>query len=312
MHKNKIFILILNYNGFADTVKCLKTLYKVKSKRYYLFTIIIDNGSKAEELQKIKSFFNDPENLKNYHLDKIKLIENKKNLGFAKGNNIGIRYALTHGASYILLLNNDTKIEMNFLEKLIEIDPAIASPVVKFREFRHSPKLMYDLGGFVNWTTGRTWHVNAYAEEFHHFQNRQPLEADYVAGCCLLVKREVFEKIGLLDEKYFIYFEDVDFCVTAKKKGYRVIVDPSSVIYHKLGGSMDRWSKRAIFHNLFSNFIFITKHLGLRRITGYSYLFILTLKIIKDRIWESLLPYPGDSYIMKKKKWTGAHHNLKA
>jgi len=272
---NKIYILILNYNGYDDTEKCLKTLYKLEDNSYEIEKVVVDNGSSHDQLKSLKNF------LSEFKL--IKLIENKKNLGFAKGNNVGIKYALDNGADYILLLNNDTKIEMNFLENLIKLDYPISSPVVKFREFKENPKLIYDLGGYVNWWTGRTTHLNLYGKEYKK-KNNGVVECDYVAGCCMLVKREVFERIGLLDERYFIYFEDVDFCVTAKKNGFKVAVDKESVIWHKLGGSMDRWSNRAIYHHLVGNFIFITKHLGWRRITGYSYLFILTAKIVFDRV----------------------------
>ncbi|OGG26786.1 hypothetical protein A2960_01285 [Candidatus Gottesmanbacteria bacterium RIFCSPLOWO2_01_FULL_39_12b] len=295
----KIFLVILNFNGKEDTVKCLKTIHLLEDKSYYLNTLIVDNGSRTDEITGLKSFLNDPVNKKNFHFKNILLIENQKNLGFAAGNNVGIRYALNHEAEYVLLLNNDTKVEMNFLKNLVILDLPLSSPIVKFREFKDKPKLIFDLGGYVNWWTGRTYHLNAYLDEIKRFKSDKYLEVDYVAGCCMLVKKEVFERIGLLDQKYFIYFEDVDFCVTAKKYGYKVAVDPKGEIYHKLGGSMDRWSNRAIFHNLLGNFIFITKHMGLRRITGYTYLLLLTLKIIRDRI--------GDK---ANHDWKGAPHNF--
>jgi len=274
----KIYIVILNYNGFADTRQCLETIFQLEDKSYQLSTLVIDNGSSIEELAMLKNF------IKKYYLANLRLIENKKNLGFAKGNNVGIRYALNHGADFVLLLNNDTKIQMNFLKNLIALDMPISSPIVKFREFKEHPKFIFDLGGFVNWWTGRTYHLNAYRETVDKYKSKKYLEVEYVAGCCMLIRRDVFEKIGLLDEKYFIYFEDVDFCITAKKKGFKVVVDPQGFIYHKLGGSMDRWSSRAIYRNLLGNFIFISKHLGWRRFTGYAYLLTLTGKILFDRI----------------------------
>ena len=86
-----------------------------------------------------------------------------------------------------------------------------------------------------------------------------------------------------------------------------VVVDPNSTIFHKLGGSMDRWSGRAIYHNLLSNFIFINKHLGWRKITGLTYLFILTVKILRDYAKDYL---KGKEYIKNKKKWRGAKHSF--
>lgn len=279
----KIFAIILNCNGFDDTFELLQTIHLLNDKSYSLSIVIIDNGSNSEELLRLQEY------LKNK--PKIKLIENKKNLGFAKANNIGIRFVLDKGADYVLLLNNDTKIETDFVKRLIEINASISSPAVKFRERQDRPKMVYDLGGHVNWWTGRTHHLNVDKESLKNYVNKGPINADYIAGCCMLIKKEVFETIGLLDEKYFIYFEDVDFCITAKKQGFTVIVDPGSIIYHTLGGYMGRWSSKTIINNLFSNFIFISKHLGVRRITAYAYLFILTLKIIKDRLFENLVSY---------------------
>lgn len=293
----KVYMLILVYNGLADLKICLPTLKNFKSKSYSLKTVIIDNASSSKEVKELKKL------LKKY--PGITLLENSMNLGFAEGNNAGIRYALKNGADYVVLLNNDTVIESDFIENGIKIDAGIVSPVVKFKEFKDKPKFIYDLGGRVNWWTGRTSHINAYRDEYQNSLKADPVDVDYVAGCSMLIKREVFAKIGLLDEKYFIYFEDVDFCITAKKAGFRVVVDPKSTLYHKLGGSMDRWSGRAIYHNLLSNYIFITKHLGVRRLTGYFYLTVLTLKILRDYTISGL---KGRSYWLNKKKWRGAKH----
>lgn len=290
-----IFVVILNYNGFEDTRKCLETIHILRDKSYRLTTVIVDNGSGTEELKNLKT------------LIKIKypgiiLLENGKNLGFARGNNVGIRFALAKGADFVFILNNDTLMEMNFLRNLVRMAHPISSPVVRFREFADKPKMMYDLGGFVNWWTGRTYHLNAYDEDLAKYSKEKFLVVDYVAGCSMLVRKDVFERIGLLDEKYFIYFEDVDFCVTAQKNGFQVIVDREGYIYHKLGGSMDRWSNRAIYRNLTGNFIFITKHLGWRRLTGYVYLWVLTAKIIRDRILNHF------SIAKTDKNWKGSKH----
>ena len=300
-----IFIIILNFNGYRDLIKCLSSLRHLKNNRYQLTTLIVDNGSCADELTRLRKFL--VKNRQQLAFLRPKLFQNRLNLGFSRGNNVGIRHALEKGADYVLLLNNDVIIEMNFLIHSLRIKADIISPVVKFREFKDKPQLLYDLGGFVNWTTGRTTHLNTYKNEYLRYKGQKPISVDYVAGCCMLIKRQVLESIGFLDEKYFIYFEDVDYCITAKKHGFKVVVDPDSIIYHKLGGSMDRWSNRAIFHNLYSNFIFISKHLGIKKLTGYGYLSVLILKILKDRIMDSLTKSRID--ILDNKKWRGARHN---
>lgn len=294
--KKTIYTIIINFNGLVDTVKCLKTLSKLDDNSYTHKVVLADNGSLLEEFRNLSGIIT-----KNYPW--IHLIRSEKNLGFAKGNNLGIKYALDRGADYILLLNNDTEVEMNFLVNLLKLDYPISAPVVKFLEYANGKKLLYDMGGFVNWWTGRTWHQNVYEDQLNKFDKKELIVVDYVAGCAMLVKRQVWEAIGLLDEKYFIYFEDVDFCITAGKKGFKTIVDPHSFLYHKLGGSMDRWSNRAIYRNLTGNLIFILKHLGIRRVTGLFYIFILTLKIIRDRI--------KDYNNVEIRKWKGAKNTGK-
>ncbi|MBI3954894.1 glycosyltransferase family 2 protein [Candidatus Gottesmanbacteria bacterium] len=100
----------------------------------------------------------------------------------------------------------------------------------------------------------------------------------------MMVKRKVLETVGLFDERFFFYFEDVDFCLRAGKYGYKIGVDREVIVYHKLGSSVGRWSKKAIMYNLISNYKFIRKNLGVRQITGLIYLFLLTLKIIYNRL----------------------------
>ena len=294
-----IFILILYYNGSRDLSECLPTLKWLKSKKYSLHTVVIDNASNAQEKKKLQ-------NLLRAH-PYIKLIENNQNFGFAGGNNVGIKYAMKRKADFVILLNNDTKIESNFVERGLKINCGILSPVVKFKEFKDKPKFIYDMGGVVNWWTGRTAHINAYRDEYLKKVKDLPKEVDYVAGCCMMIRKDVIEKIGLLEEEYFIYFEDVDYCITAKKAGFNVKVDPGATIYHKLGGSMDRWSGRAIYHNLLSNFIFINRHLGLRKITGWAYLFILAMKISRDYLFARI---KGNEFWKIKKMWRGARHEF--
>ena len=280
----KVFAVILNYNGFADTKKCLQSLHKLKGKNYRLRVVVVDNGSRDYQKKLLLNYLKKTEWGSKIALDGIQFIENSKNLGFAAGNNLGIRFSLKKGADYVLILNNDTVMEMNILDKLFDINAHISSPAVKFRESKKSHRFIYDLGGYVNWWTGRTEHNNVSGNDYQIYAEKKEIAVDYVSGCSMLIKKQVFKKIGLFDENYFFYFEDVDFCIRAGNQGLSVIVCPGAVIYHKLAGSIKRWSNKAICANLTGNFVFITKHLGLRRITGYVYLFALTCKIIFDRL----------------------------
>lgn len=261
----KVFIIILNWNGKDDTLKCLESVEKLQNTSYKLQAIVVDNGSSDESAEEIEKRYKD-----------IKILKNTKNLGFSAGNNVGIKYALENGADRVIILNNDTVVPKNFLG-LLENEADIAGPVIKFK---HAGRWVYDYGGYLNWWIGRPKH----SELPHHTLYPIPYTIHYLSGCCLAVKRVVFERIGLFDERFFLYFEDVDFCLRAKKAGFKIALDPNVVIFHKLGGSAGRWSKTSIFHNLRSNFIFITKHLGWRRPIGYLYLMLLGIKIIISNI----------------------------
>ncbi|MBI2611392.1 glycosyltransferase family 2 protein [Candidatus Gottesmanbacteria bacterium] len=306
---NKIFIIIPTYNGLKDTFECLKTISKLNYNNQEIKTVIVDNASTdktPEFLEKEKS---------KYNLRKI--FKNNKNLGFAKACNIGIKYALENNADYILLLNSDVVIDQNFLPSLIDSDLDIISPVVQFPLDPDGKDYRYDYGGYVNWWTGRTYHDDRKVFSKRHrgtsdvktpprWPARLPagregtprtvegagkpeyIPVDYMSGCSLLIKAEVFRKIGLFDEKFFMYFEDVDFCVRAKKAGFRVAVDPQSLIFHKLGGSIKRWSTKAIYYNISSNAIFILKYCGIKTPIALGYLSLLTAKIIMDKILYKL------------------------
>ena len=267
----KLYIVILHYGKVEDTLECIKSLknQKVSCK---IKVVIVDNSPKKE----LK------DNIKNILIGGIPIdyIPANKNLGFSKGVNIGIRKALADiEMTHVLILNNDTVCDENMLHRLVNLNADISGPVIKFD---HQCNWMYDHGWKINWWTGRTKHIENSKLETQNSKINEKI--DYISGCCMLVKRKVFETIGLFDEDYFFYFEDVDFCVRAKQKGYRIAVTENAMIYHKLGGSIGRWSQQAIAYNLWGNFLFINKRMGIRKITGYLYLLLLSLKIGLNRI----------------------------
>lgn len=254
------FILILNFNGKKDTLECLQSLEEIKMLSDYEI-IVIDNASTDGSVKAVKGKF-----------PKAKIIKNKKNLGFAAGNNVGIRYALQEGAEDILLLNNDTLCSQTSLIWLFKNQGDIVGPVL---EFQRGGKTIYDLGGHINWWIGRATHEEL--EYKNKISNRNP---DYVSGATMLVRREVFEKIGLLDDHYFLYYEDADFCSRARKAGFKITLEPKAIIYHKLGGSSGRHSLATLYHNLRSNLLFINKNLlWWRKPIGWVYWSLLFGKV---------------------------------
>lgn len=255
----KVFIVIVNFNNRRDILKCLHSLRYENAK-----IVVVDNNSSDSSIEAIKSKFK-----------QAKILENEKNIGFAAASNKGIRYALRKKVDHVLLLNPDTIAEKNFLSALLKKKADIISPVIKFKR---QGEYVYDFGGRVNFLIGRTTHLEK------NNLNAHSSSIDYVSGCCMLIRRKVFEKIGFLDERYFLFFEDVDFCLRAKKVGFEIALQSKSVIFHKLSEGKAK-SLRQMYYLLLSNFIFVNKWIPIyRRPLAYFYLLALGLKMLLNRI----------------------------
>jgi len=218
------FIIILNWNGRQHLQDCLDSLSSVDYSNYRI--LLVDNNSQDESVVFVKS---------NYSY--IHVIQNEKNLGFAEGNNVGIRYALSQGAKYIVLLNNDTRVEPDFLTRLIQRGEERQEVGVIGGKV-----LMFSNPRIVN-STGVNLNQFAYGWDRDFGEETQDVRRDAgevlaVTGCLLVVKREVFERIGLFDSKFFAYFEDMDFCIRVwKHTDFTVEYVPEAVIYHKFSSS---------------------------------------------------------------------------
>ncbi len=213
MNTPKVFIIILNYNGQEVLKKTLTSVFQVDYSNFEI--VLVDNNSKDGSFEEARRVF-----------PKIVFIKNSENLGFSAGNNIGIEYALERSADYILLLNYDVQVKKDFLWPLIDLMEkdgkiGIASPVILEGE---SPNVWFS-GGEINWFKMKTEHLRNNLKE-NYFQS------DYITGCVMIIRKEVFKKIGLLDEDYFLYWEDADFSVRAKRAGYKLAVCARSQIRH--------------------------------------------------------------------------------
>lgn len=216
----RVLIIILCYNGVADTLACLESLQRVEYPSFDL--LVLDNASSDGTSEAVRAQF-----------PQVTVIENGANLGFAAGNNVGLRYALRHGYEYALLLNNDTEVAPDFLTHLVEVaesDPQIGAvgPTITYYD---RPDLIWSAGGMIDWKRGvavmRTNEVDT-------GQYREPAEVDFVTGCALLVKRAALERAGLLDERFFMYFEETEWCVRIRRAGFRILHVPQSRVLHKI------------------------------------------------------------------------------
>ena len=222
----RVAIIILNWNGIEDTKACLNSLKKISYKNYDV--VLLDNGSRYKEPEFLQKEFGS-------YIDLF--IKKKENCGFSGGNNIAIRRALCQDYDYFLLLNNDTEVAPDFLDELVnfaerEKKTGIVGPKIYF----HSDKnRIWFAGGKMHWWTSLNYHIGE--REMDKGQHDEPKKIDYTTGCTLLIKRKVIEQIGLLDEKFFAYQEDGDWCLRARKRGWQVWYVPTSKIWHKISAS---------------------------------------------------------------------------
>ncbi len=272
----RIFVILLNYNGEKDTLECLASLGKITYKNYAI--IVVDNGSRngREFLKRVNKKF--PE---------VITIPLAINTGFSGGNNMGIRYALAHSADYILLLNNDTTVATDFLTHLInatELDKRIGIVGAKIY-FSGTKKIWYN-GGIFSWFGGGK-HID-YNKLDNHPNEESIKKTDYVTGCTLLIKREVIEKIGLLEEAFFLYYEDVDLCLRARKAGYRLVVAQGSHVWHKISQTTKKLGEPCIQYYHFRNALLLSKRNAPRLFSIGIYFWSLCIYI--KQLFLSMLP----------------------
>lgn len=269
MAKEKVAIIILNWNGKADTIECLNSLARIDTNKTDPWIIVVDNHSHDNSVNIFKEKF-----------PGVTVIANNENLGFSGGNNVGIKLALEKKYDYILLLNNDTVVANDFLDALVtfsqsEKKAGIIAPVLKFKK---GFEVFYDFGGVLNPIFGRAYH-----RQQSLLTDTTPKKTDYVSGACMLIKREVLEKIGLLDEAYFFGFEDVDFCLTTREAGYFVYLVPQALVEHKISASLGN-SPLKIYYLLRNNLRFIKqKFVFPWTLTSYLYGLVLGAKMIVNQ-----------------------------
>src|SRR3989344_3008702 len=236
-----VSVVIVNWNGKEDTLECLASLGELKAHPdqigITLKIIVVDNGSTDGSASLIRQKF-----------PNIELIETGENLGFTGGNNFGIRRALEKGAHLIWLLNNDTLVEKEALS-IVSVfnDPKVGVAGSKiyfakgheYHKDRYASdelgKVIWYAGGLIDWKNMYASHYGV--DEVDHGEFDREEETPFVTGCSMMVRREVFERIGLFDDRFYLYLEDVDFCLRAKRKGFRIVYVPRSTLWHKNSGS---------------------------------------------------------------------------
>lgn len=334
----KISIIILNWNGWEDTLECLESLYQINYPKYDV--VIVDNGSDDDSIEKIRgycegktkvfsSFFkfskdNKPITIMEYSKEeisfldkkfknwsdlpsnkKLTIIKNDKNYGFTKGNNIAINYATQYlDPEYILLLNNDTVVDQYFLDILVDFGEknrktGFLGPKIYFYEFDGKKDVIQYAGANQSLWIFRAENKGIF--ELDQGQHDQVETVDYVHGSCLLAKVEMINEIGLLDEDFFSYREENDWCIRGYEKGWESLYIPTSKIWHKGGKSAGgNLSSLTVFYMTRNDFLLIKKHGNIIQIILFFLYFIFF------KLW-----FLSGVYLVYKKNYEAFYSFLK-
>ncbi len=215
----KVITVILNTNRREDTLACLASLTESTYENHQI--IVLDNTSTDGSVEAIRRQFHD-----------VQLIELAENKGYAGNNNVGVEAALAQGADWVFVLNEDTILHPDCLDQMMKVAQSdarigVLGPMV----YHHNePKVIQSAGGFIN----RYWEASHIGEnEPDHKQFVNPHDVDWISGCAILVKREVIEQVGSLDERFFYYWEETEWCLRARKKKWRIVQVPQARLWHK-------------------------------------------------------------------------------
>ena len=251
-------IIVLNWNGASDTLELLGTLARCRAPEgWRLRTLVVDNGSTDGSAERIAAAYPD-----------VGLLELPDNLRFAGGNNAGLERARADGADAIMLLNNDTEADPGLCERLVmalEQDPSAgaAAPLIYFAA---PTDLIWYAGGGCVPALGASWHRGLRSHD--HGQYRAVETTGYLTGCCLIAWRSVWEKVGPLDDGFFIYAEDADWSLRARAAGFRLLFVPTARLWHKVSASTGAASPWKIYQRVRANARLFARHArGWRRLT---------------------------------------------
>ncbi len=216
LNNSSLAIIIINWRKYNLTKNCIQSVIDSSYKNFKI--IIVDNEYQNNGFGELE---------KN---DKIHIIKNETNEGFARANNQGIKYSLKNGFEYILLLNNDTLIKNDLLELLINQSNILNQKIIQPLILNYDGSKIWNAGGKINNFFG-TFQTYKKGKSFKNFKSKMDY-TDWFTGCCVLIKSEIFNEIGCFDERFFAYYEDVDFSIRLKSKGYSIAMMNDSYLKH--------------------------------------------------------------------------------
>lgn len=264
-----VHCVVLNWNGWADTLPCLASL--VQQDYPALRVVVVDNGSTDDSVARIRAAY-----------PQVTVIEAGANLGFPSGCNVGIRHAMQQGTQFVWLLNNDTVAPPDTCSKLVakaRSQPG-AGLIGSVLYFLHDPTAVQAWGG---------GNLTIWLGYSSHFHAPAPLGPNsYLTFASVLIPREVIQKVGLLYEGYFMYWEDSDYCLRVVKAGYSLTVAEDTAILHKEGGSAEPRSPVTDRYSLGAGLKFLRRHAALPALSMGIFLATRFITRLLRREWKHL------------------------
>jgi GT2 family glycosyltransferase len=285
-----VSIITVNYNQLFYTLELLKSLQKLTYPNVEI--IVVDNGSTEN-----------PETQLNTLYPQVRTVISKKNLGFAGGNNLGVEIST---GKYLLFLNNDTEVDPGFLEPLVnlfEANPQAGAASSKILYYNSGETIQYAGSTSINPFTGRNKRIGH--GEKDHGQYNQLQETDVAHGAAMMVPKSVIQQVGMMPDFFFLYYEEIDWCESIKRSGYKIFYVPDSKVYHKESMSVGKKSTLKTYYMTRNRLLFMRRNTsGIKRVTGL--LFFLVVALPKNVL----------SYLLKKELdhsrafWKGCIWNL--
>lgn len=259
MNEPSVVFVVVNWNQRQLTLDCLKSLFE---QHYVNFSVVVvDNGSQDDSVSAIREAF-----------PQVVVCENGRNLGIAAANNIGIRYALDKEADYVFLLNNDTTVDPDMLAQLVSVAESEATigmtgPSMLYFD---QPDTIWCGGNRIDWRTGGTERLLAGAS-FAAVAHRDCERVDFITSCAVCIKSVVFRSSGLMDERFFIYYDETDWFARAAAAGWETVYVPQARMWHKVSATMGTSSPTTDYYMVRNSFLFLAKNLrGGRRLVALS------------------------------------------
>ena len=222
-----VYVIVLNYNGYEDTKKCIESVLKNTYSNFEV--LIVDNASVDDSETRLREDF-----------PQCVVLQTGSNLGYAGGNNVGIKYAVEKEAEYICILNNDTLVAEDMIEILVshlkKFPQSIVGPATLFWK----SNIIHSAGANIDFWRGIS-NIPYYSEKIENIR-KNSISCDYLEGTCLMFSTKYIDTIGLLPEIYFMYFEETEWCWRAKKRGINVVCIPKAKLWHKGSASSNKVS----------------------------------------------------------------------